>query len=227
MKKVNILFVGFFLLLATPLVSLGSNFGQFISYQANYHVSVLDNVQYGISTRPNKVHMGGGLGFGASINDMFNLLIGVDYMTIQPNNARSDYSFDLGYKSYQPFVTSAQLFLPIGFEYYSNTDRSPFQSFYSVHLIPSFSITEKMDIIPFDEFHIAQPNILIEDNGFKFQDFSLQIAINNEFSINENYKVFIEPSIRHSILFRAEDVVNPDYMLSIKIGFKFRGEGKN
>ena len=221
MKKFG--FLTCLLLSITGNVLAQSSFGQFYSFSGNVHVCLLDNKQYGARTAPNKLHVGGGIGASASINDQFNLTLGLNYLTIQPNNARSDYSFDLGYPSYIPEVKSSQLFIPIGFEYYSNTDRSPFQSFYSIHLIPSFSITEVMNIIPFDEFHIAQPIITKKDNGFKFQDLHFQIAVNNEFSINENYKIFVEPALRHTILFKSEDVVNPDYMISLKVGFKFRG----
>ena len=121
-----------------------------------------------------------------------------------------------------PEVTSHQIFIPIGFEYYTNTDRSTFQSFFNVHLIPSFSLSERREITPFDSSSVVALEPYTVTSGFGFQDLNLKIGLNNEFGINENLKVYIEPSVRHSLLFRKEDVVNPDWTISLKIGVKYR-----
>ena len=197
-----------------------AQFGRFVSYDFNVHLAAMDNYQYGTRTRPDRLHWGVGAGFGTSINDDFNLLIGVDWMTVNPNNTRSDYEL-CNSPSCLPEVKSQQIFIPIGFEYYTNTDRSTFQSFFNVHLIPSFSLSETRNITPFDSMHVAQAPYT-EKSGFGFQDLNLKIGLNNEFGLNENLKIYVEPSVRHSLLFRSEDVVNPDWTISLKIGIRYR-----
>lgn len=224
MKRIYLILL--FSALANQLVSQ-KKFGEFISYYGSIQASIADNIQYGTKTRPNRIHIGLEVGGGMSVSKRFNLLLGLGFMQMKPNNTRSDYTICDGSPSCIPITVSNQLFLPFGFEYYLNTDRSPFQSFYSIKLVPSFSVTEKTEIIPFDADHAALPAIVKKNNGFKFQDFHFQIAINNEIGINQDYKIFIEPSASHSLLFRKEDFVNPDYMISLKIGFRFRGEKKN
>lgn len=208
-------------LLSVKTISAQSNFGDYKSYHFFFNSAIADNKQYGIDTSPRRYHWGIGAGASVSINDDFNLLLGLNYMLVKPNNTRSDYTFCTG-ASCLPISVSNQLFLPVGVEYYGNTDQSPFQMFYALRLVPAFSVTEVTEVIPFDEFHIAQPSYELKNNGFKFQDLQVQIAINNEFSINQKYKIYVEPSLSHSILFRSEDVINPDYMISLKVGFKIR-----
>lgn len=214
------------LLMLSSYVSMAGQFGQFMSYFANGHSALLDNYAYGTATRPDRFHYGGGGGMGASINDEFNLIIGVEFMRVTPNNTRSDYSFcGDAFEDCLPQVTSNQLFFPIGVEYYSNTDRSPFQSFYVVKLVPSISLTEKQSIATFiDQVQVNRFDI--SNSGPKFQDLHFQLSVNNEFSIDQNHKIYVEPGVSHSLLFRDEDVVNPDYILSLRVGYKFRADAK-
>ncbi len=222
MKK-NIIF-NFVLAFCTLYHVSKAGIGQFLSYQANVHAAALNNYQYGVSSS-SKLHVGGGIGGSVSLNSTFNLMLGFTYMKISPNNSNSDYSFCPD-ASCQPDVTSNQLFLPIGVEYYANTDRSPFQSFFTVSLVPAFSFSQSWAITSYNKSNIEVDFYTEEKKGFSFQDLHAQISVNNEFSLDEHYKIYIEPSLSHTVLFKAEDAVNPDYMISIKIGFKFRGEGK-
>jgi hypothetical protein len=199
---------------------------EFYNFGASVNLSMMDNFAYGASTNPNKLFIGGGLNYGFSLNEEFNLLVGLDFQSVAPNNARSDYEICDGSPSCLPESKSSQLYIPIGFEYYSNTNRSRFQSFYNVNLIPAFSVTENINITPYNTEHIAQASYKVSDNGFKFQNLFLSIGVNNEFGFNEKIKVFIEPSMRYSLLFKREDVVNPNYMIMVKIGFKYRGVKK-
>ena len=77
----------------------------------------------------------------------------------------------------------------------------------------------------YDNMPIENGEYTVKNNGFNFQDFHFQIAINNEFGLTENYKIYVEPSMSHTILFKKEDVVNPDYIIGLKIGFRYRKEG--
>ena len=203
-----------------------AKFKEYYNYGASVNLSVMDNFAYGASTSPNRLFVSGSLNYGASLNDEFNLLIGLDFGTVSPNNATSDYKVCDGSPSCDAESHSFQFFLPIGFEYYTNTNRSKFQSFYVVNVIPAFSVTESVDITPYDINHIAQPTYTNKDNGFKFQNLYLSIGVNNEFGLSQKFKIFIEPSMKYSLLFKREDVVNPAYMLCLKIGCKFRTMSK-
>ena len=222
MKKLSLI------VLFTIILNIDSNakFGEFYNYGGGVSVSIMDNFAYGAQTTPQKVYFGGGINYGMSLNEEFNLLIGLDFQSVAPNNARSDYEFCDGSPTCLPEAKSAQLYIPLGFEYYSNTNRSKFQSFYNAHLIPTFSVTESVKVTPFDLSHIAQTPYTVKDNGFKFQNLYLSIGVNNEFGINEKFKIFIEPSMRYSLLFKREDVINPDYMILIKVGCKYRALSK-
>jgi hypothetical protein len=211
----------FFVALSGTKLLAQSTFGEYKSLDVFLNFSLLDNNQYGPETVPRRLHFGGGVGGGISINDNFNLLLGLNFLQVKPNNTRSDYTFcpDL---SCLPIAVSNQLFLPIGAEYYTNTNQSPFQMFWALRLVPSFSVTEVTEIIPFDYYQSPRPSIFVKNNGFKFQDLQFQVAVNNEFSINQKYKIYVEPSVSHSILFRAEDAINADYIVSLKVGFKIR-----
>jgi hypothetical protein len=219
MKKIAIFL--FFTLYAGKQSHSQTVFGEYKSLHAFVNTAILDNRQYGVVTGPPKLHIGGGLGASVSINDNFNLLGGLNFLQVKPNNTRSDYSFCESF-SCLPMASSSQLFVPLGIEYYDNTDQSPFQMFYALRLIPSISISESMEVIPHDSENDPLPSYQVKDNGIKFQDLQIQIAINNEFSLSEKYKIYIEPSASHSILFRDEDVINPDFIISIKVGFKIR-----
>jgi hypothetical protein len=219
MKKSS--FILFLTLVSFTGINAQSVFGQYKSYHAYIDNAILDNKQYGIGTYPVRLHVGGGIGVGFSINDNFNLLGGLSYMHVKPNNTKSDYSFCED-KSCLPIAESNQIFLPIGIEYYKNTDRSPFQMFYTLKVVPAFSVTEVTEIVPYNVFREPQTSYKVTNNGFKFQDLQFRIALNNEFSINQKYKIYLEPSVSHSILFRTEDMINPDYIISLKVGFKIR-----
>ena len=223
MKKTLLIIFAFTFSAITSELKAG--FGEFVSYHATIHTAILNNYQYGVSTSPNKLHIGLGVGGSASINSSFNLMYGLAYMKISPNNNNSDYSFCPDASCF-PVVSSHQLFVPVGVEYYSNSDRSPFQSYFTISLVPAFSFSQESTITSYDKFNIEGETYTEKNNGFKFQDLHFQIAVNNEFSLDQNYKIYVEPSLSHTVLFKSEDTVNPDYMISIKIGFKFRGEGK-
>jgi hypothetical protein len=216
-----VIFVIALLGLAGTEVRAQSSFGEYKSLDVFINNALLDNKQYGVITRPAKLHVGIGVGSGFSFSDNFNLLVGLNFMQVKPNNAHSDYTFCED-ASCIPVAVSNQIFLPVGIEYYNNTDQSPFQIFYALRVVPAFSVTEVTEVTPFNKMREQQASYKVENNGFKFQDLHFQIALNNEFSINEKYKIYVEPSVSHSLLFRSEDVINPDYILSLKIGFKIR-----
>jgi len=219
MKKLS--FILFLSLISFSGLKAQSVFGQYRSYHVFVDNAILDNKQYGIGTTPARLHVGGGVGIGYSLSDNFNLLGGLSYMFVKPNNARSDYSFCQD-ASCLPIAKSNQISIPIGIEYYANTDHSPFQIFYSLKIVPAFSATEVTEIIPYSTLSEAQASYVVKNNGFKFQDLQFRIALNNEFSISHKYKIYLEPSVSHSVLFKTEDTINPDYIISLKIGFKVR-----
>ena len=59
-------------------------------------------------------------------------------------------------------------------------------------------------------------------SNFKFQDMHLELGLGGDISLSSKLKLFFEPSIQHSITFRKEDLVNPNYMISLKLGLRFR-----
>ena len=60
------------------------------------------------------------------------------------------------------------------------------------------------------------------NNGLKFQDLHLEFSIGTEFSISDKFKLYFEPSVQHSTLFRKEDLINPNYMISFRLGLRLR-----
>ncbi|MFT6745996.1 MAG: hypothetical protein ACJAZ2_000334, partial [Glaciecola sp.] len=149
MKKIT--FILIILAFTGKCLQAQSQFAEYKSYDFFINNTLLDNKQYGPVTAPSRLHIGAGVGMGLSVNDNFNLLLGLNFLQVKPNNTRSDYTFCTS-ASCVPISVSNQLFLPIGAEYYTNTNQSPFQLFYALRLIPAFSVTEVTEMIPFDNY---------------------------------------------------------------------------
>lgn len=227
--KIRLLFVAFILFNASPLAAQLNHYYS-ITGSVNFNIIHMKNRMSTVDS-PTKMYVGGGLAYGFSIVDQFNMSIGLDYLSYKPYNPRGFYdTFDeiageneMIY-SYKPDVSTSQIYLPIGFEFYSNTNYKPFHTFLIVSFIPSFSLTEKMDVTVYDELLNEIDHFSEEESGFKFQDFNVSFAISNDLNILEKYKFFFEPSVRISALFRSEDLINPGSMFLLKVGIRYRGE---
>ncbi len=202
---------------------------KYYSISGSVNTFLVDMQNYRAATNPPpKIAVGGGFAYGFSIREEFNMSLGLDFLSYKPNNSRGYYAscsddgdIDI---SCIPIVSTSQLYIPIGFEFYSNANYKPFHSFLILSLIPSFSITERTEMIVYNKYLFEDDRYLENNDGFKFQDFNLAVSICNDFNINEKYKLFIEPSIRLSLLFRNENFVNPNNTVGLKIGIRFRGE---
>ena len=86
--------------------------------------------------------------------------------------------------------------------------------------IPSTKLTKNIAQVLFTEGLIDSFEEL--KNGLKFQDLHFEFSIGTEFSISDKFKLYFEPSVQHSTLFRKEDLINPNYMISFRLGLKLR-----
>lgn len=199
----------------------------YISGSINTCVIDMHNVRAATNPLP-KVFVGGGIAYGFSIVEEFGMSVGLDFLSYKPNNTRGYYELTAKYNdidvSSVPVVSTTQFYLPIGFEFYSNANYNPFHSFFILSLIPSFSITDKMEVIVYDKTLTEMDRFLENNNSFKFQDLNAAFAISNDFRLTNKYKFFVEPSYRVSLFFRKENFTNPNSMFSIKVGIRYRTE---
>lgn len=176
----------------------------------------------------NKAYFSGGLDFGTSVSNSLNLKFGLHFIETYLNNDKQIHSI-----CEQPdqscFAESNVKYInfPIGIELYSNSSRLESKSYYNFRLIPMFSSQEiviKSEIFSEPEFYLDVDSSL--NSKFKFQDLHFEFSIGADISITKTLKFYFEPSVQHSILFRKEDLVNPNYMISLRIGLRTRHSKK-
>ncbi|MBO72172.1 MAG: hypothetical protein CMD35_01025 [Flavobacteriales bacterium] len=206
---------------------VSSSYGQkfnYSSWSAYLQGSFLSNYKT-IPVQP-RGFLSGGIDYSSSYNKDINLKFGINYLETFINNDKKIHSIcDQPDNSCWAESDMRYINLPVGIELYANKAKIQTKSYYGFRLIPMFSLQERL--IKTEIFIDQDPdNILQIDtttkNGFKFQDLHLEFTIGTEFSINEEFKFYFEPSVQHSALFRKEDLINPNYMISFRLGIRFR-----
>lgn len=214
-----------YLLLSCTLV-VHAQVGDFVGISGSINTVIVDmNLQHAATNAPVGVFIGGGAAYSISLKENFNARFGLDFLRHQPNNVRGYYdecsSLGLDY-SCLPEMTVAQLYFPIGTEFYLNTNYRPYHTFFIFSIIPSFSITEKKEMTVYDQYLKVVDQYTEKRNGFVFQDIVANVALGNEFVIIGNLKLFIEPSVQISMLFRKQNFVNPLTGFNVKVGLRHR-----
>lgn len=215
----------FFLGLIVGLSAFGQRW-QYYSLSLYGQGSALSN--YRKVAIQNQVYFSGGIDYGTSLSNDLNLKIGAHYMETFINNGKQFHKI-----CDQPdntcFVESDGKYInfPIGVELYSNKSRLKNKSYYNLRLIPMFSTQElviKSEIFDKPEVHLEIDSAL--NTNFKFQDLHFEFAIGRDISITKKLKLYFEPSIQHSLFFKKEDLVNPNYMISFRLGLRVRSYKK-
>ena len=209
----SILFVGYH--------SFGQQF-KFTSWSVYGQGSVLSNYKT-IPIQP-RGFFSGGVDYSTSYDKDLNLRFGIHYMETFINNDKLFHSI-CNQPDNSCWVESDMryLSLPLGIELYANKAKIKTKSYYLFRLIPMFSSQEriiKTEVFKEPQHYVDTANIV--HNGLKFQDLHFEFSIGTEFSINDIYKVYFEPAVQHSMLFRKEDLVNPNYIISFRLGLRLR-----
>ena len=215
--KLN-LFLG---LLLIGLTSYSQKF-EYTSWTIYGQGSVLSN--YRTIPIQSRGFFSGGLDYSTSYNNDINLKFGIHYMETFINNDKQYHSIcDLPDNSCWAESDMRYINLPMGIEIYPNKAKMRTKSYYGLRLIPMLSLQERL--IKEEIFIGSDPVHQIDtttNNGLKFQDLHFEFSLGTEFSITEKYKVYFEPSVQHSMLFRKEDLRNPNYMISFRLGLRLR-----
>jgi len=175
-----------------------------------------------------KIFFSGGFDYTISYNNDLNLKIGAQYLETYINNDKQKHSIcDQPDNSCWAESEMKYVNLPIGVEFYSNKSKIKTKSYYNLRLLPLFSVRELLIKTEFLENNDGNYELIIDslaNNNFKFQDLHIEFSIGTEFSITDKYKIYFEPSIQHSMLFRKEDLRNPNYMISFRLGLRMRSQ---
>ena len=171
-----------------------------------------------------RVYFSGGFEYGFSLTQYLNLKLGVNVLNTYINNGKEAHSIcdipgNTCFSEAEVFYTNTALSL----EFYQNGGKSGTKSFYNITLHPMFSINERL--IRSEIYTLPDVELIIDTtsvSGFKFQDLHLGFSLGSDISLSRKFKIYFEPSIQHSVLFRKEDLINPNYLISIKLGFKIR-----
>lgn len=170
-----------------------------------------------IQKRP---YFSSGFDYGTSLTETINVKGGLNYMYMYLNNDKQNHSAcDLPDNSCWIESEVNYINFPIGLEFYSNTSRLQSKSYYIAKIIPMFSVKSRQIKTEFSNGIIGVDTTF---SNFKFQDMHLELGLGGDISLSSKLKLFFEPSIQHSITFRKEDLVNPNYMISLKLGLRFR-----
>lgn len=221
MKTKFILLLGLF---------LGSTvFGQrfeYFSWTYYGQVSALSN--YKTIPFQNQPYYSGGIDYGTSLSNSLNIKIGAHYIETYINNDKQFHSV-CNLPDNSCFAESEVKYInfPIGIELYSNSSRLKSKSYYSFRFIPMFSMEElfvKSEIFEEPETYLAVDSTLT--TNFKFQDLHFEFIIGSDISLTRKLKLFLEPSIQHTLMFRKEDLINPNYMISFRAGLRLRSYKK-
>ena len=152
----------------------------------------------------------GGLDYTTSYNNDINIKLGLHFMETFIDNGKKFHSIcDQPDNSCWVESDVTYMNLPLGIEFYSNNSKLKTKSYYNLRLIPMFSLRELSIKTDFLENASGNYELMIDsliNKKLKFQDLHIEFSIGTEFSISENYKVYFEPSIQHSMLFRKEDL---------------------
>ena len=210
------------LLLSGFTIAQNKDFGKYKSISVFGYGAALSNYNHEIiQQRP---YFGGGLNYTHSLFSELNLLAGVTYFKYDMEYTKAQYEdCDSEDGTCWMETNSTQLQIPLGVEFYINDNNLAVRTYYRVSLNTSFSLQEQMNITKIvvnPEF--GAPEIQVDDNGFKFQDLSLRVAMGTEIRLNEKLFLSIEPNLSHSLLFRSEDVINPNYILRFDLGLRYR-----
>lgn len=199
-----------------------AQFGQYYSVSFYGQAAGLSNYKY--LPYQSRVYFGGGIDLGTSLTQYLNLKLGLNTIQTYINNGKEVHSI-CDQPDNSCFSESEVFYIntPLSLEFYQNGGRSGTKSFYNITLHPMFSVNERLIR---SEIHTEPEVMLLIDtavnNNIKFQDLHLGFSLGSDIAINRKFKVYFEPSIQHSILFRKEDLINPNYIISIKLGFKIR-----
>ena len=211
-------------ILLTGLISYGQQF-KYTSWSVYGQGAILSNYRT-VPLQPRGFFSGGIDYTTSSYNKDINLKFGIHYMETFINNDKQVHSIcDQPDNSCWAESDMRYINLPIGFEIYPNRAKIQTKSYYGFRLIPMLSLQERL--IKTEIFMDEEPDNILQidtatNNNLKFQDLHLEFSIGTEFSITEKYKVFFEPSVQHSTLFRKEDLINPNYMISFRLGLRLR-----
>ncbi|MAW65516.1 MAG: hypothetical protein CMD18_04905 [Flavobacteriales bacterium] len=188
--------------------------------------SVLSNYRT-MSIQP-RGFFSGGIDYSTSYDRDINIKFGVNYLETFIMNGKNKHSIcDQPDNSCHVESDMKYLNLPMGIELYANKSKIKTKSYYGFTLIPMLSLQErliKMEIFPGEEPDKVVQVDSLTNKGLKFQDLHFQFSIGTEISITEKYKVYFEPSVQHSMLFRKEDLRNPNYMISFRLGLRMRSQ---
>lgn len=212
------------LLLSVLLLCVATQAQRFQYYSLSFYGqgSALSNYRT-LPIQP-QAYYSGGFDYGISYTQTLNLKIGVHYLSTYINNDKLFHSI-----CDQPdntcFAESVVQYIniPLGIELYSNGARLKTKSYSTFRLIPMFSFSEtliKSEIYTDPEVFLGVDSSV--NTGLKFQDLHFEIVLGTDFSITRKLKLYFEPSIQHSILFRREDLINPNYLISLRVGLRVR-----
>lgn len=198
--------------------------GKFQSISAHGFVAGMSN--YNLELIQPSAYFGGGLSYSYSLTNDLNLFGGLSYIEhelIYPKYAYSDCDSEDG-KCWKESV-STQIHIPIGTEFYLNNNTLGLRSYYRLSLAPSFSVKEKIVVTKtLYEPVFENREYIEENNGIRFQDLFLRFSLGTEIQLYKAFSLFLEPTIQHTMLFRSEEVVSPNYIFSFNIGFRIRTE---
>ncbi len=173
----------------------------------------------------NQVYYSGGLGYGTSLTNNLNIKLGAHYLETTLNSDKQFHSI-CDQPDHSCFAESEVKYLniPMGVEFYSNSSRIKTKSYYHLNLIPMFSLESLLvkSEIYFDNDDVELGVDSILNPNFKFQDIHFEFVLGTDISLTRKLKLFFEPSIQHSILFRKEDLINYNYMISLRLGLRVR-----
>lgn len=203
---------------------------KFIGMSASVNTSIIDmKLERSATNAPVQVLVGGGAAYSTSLKEDLNVRFGLDFLSYKPATPRGYYDVCVeegSDNSCLPVVNTTQLYLPVGLEFYINTDYKPIHSFFYAGLIPAFSVIEKIETIMYNYALDEIDRYQEKQNGFNFQDLYLAIGLSTEFLIVGSFKFFVEPQGRISLLFRKQNFVNPVTAFTVKIGARYRSEKK-
>ena len=218
----------FLVLMSVSFVN-NAQINKYNSMSASVSTYFIDMNNYREATNPPPtIAVGGGVAYGFSIKEEFNITFGLDVLHYKPNNSRGYYTSltdSLNYfleTSYLPIIKTTQFHIPIGFEFYSNGNYILYHSFFLLSIIPTFSMSENLEMVVYDKTLVETDRYFEKSSSFKFQDFYAAIAVGNDFNLTTKYKIFVEPSFRISLLNRDENFVNPRTLFSVKVGVRTR-----
>ena len=214
------------LLLGLLLIGLNSYSQKFkhTSWSSYGQGSVLSN--YRTIAIQSRGFLSGGIDYTTSYTKDINFKFGINYLETFINNDKQVHSIcDQPDNSCWAESDMRYINLPMGIEIYANKAKIQTKSYYGFRLIPMLSLQERL--IKTEIFKQEEPDNILQidtttNNGLKFQDLHLEFSIGTEFSISDKFKLYFEPSVQHSTLFRKEDLINPNYMISFRLGLRLR-----